>query len=655
MKTRMLALTTVVALYGQAFPAEPVAKQSITPVQAELIADLNARLLKVGAAVYARVTVDWHGADCVLRNGAILEAHVVSVVPHTKTVKSSELGLAFTHAQCGGAKMGPFELMLAAMAAPPADRDYGIMSDSLPIMTAGGPSTYGAILGIKQSQMGAMIMQDDTGINDVPTVPQMKMGEVSGIKGMKLDVGAGPENSSTLTIAGHDVALEKHTLLLLVPANGTYPRMAASSPSANASASAPPTAGTGSNPAGSASGEPARAPAETAADDIDLCAPPQCNVALPAANIIDLGKPAETVSIRQIGYAARPQRVTDSFDNDEALAWLGPKELLVAFNPHMLAPRRLLGKSGWTLRVIRAALIDPDTRRVTRTVDWDLPDDGPYLWPLAGGRTLIHAGSELRVYGEGLKIEKRIPLDGPLAFVRVTPDKSFIAIGVMHERHTPELHAALRESLGGDPEEDVAVTVLNREFEKIAQSSVRSHLMPPTLLDEGQARMLAGPDMRFRIAMHTWDGRDATIARFRSSCAPELSSLAPDLLFLVSCAKQSEGREYRILRTDGNLELRGLANLNECGLSAQTSADGQEFVVKTVQSGIPMTTGALFSGNDLTSEELGVYRARDGKRLLAARVGTPSTSRDGFALSNDGSELAVMTRDQIAIFSVPQK
>src|SRR5579862_9527475 len=47
----------------------------ITPVQAELMADMNARLLKVGAPVYARVTVDWTGTDCVLRSGAVLEAH----------------------------------------------------------------------------------------------------------------------------------------------------------------------------------------------------------------------------------------------------------------------------------------------------------------------------------------------------------------------------------------------------------------------------------------------------------------------------------------------------------------------------------------------------------------------------------------------------
>jgi hypothetical protein len=37
------------------------------------------------------------------------------------------------------------------------------------------------------------------------------------------------------------------------------------------------------------------------------------------------------------------------FENDEALAYLGPRELLVAFNPHLLVPRHSLGRSGSTV------------------------------------------------------------------------------------------------------------------------------------------------------------------------------------------------------------------------------------------------------------------------------------------------------------------
>ena len=74
-----------------------------------------------------------------------------------------------------------------------------------------------------------------------------------------------------------------------------------------------------------------------------------------------------------------------------------------------------------------------------------------------------------------------------------------------------------------------------------------------------------------------------------------------------------------------------------------------------MQSTRPVPEGATFSAADLTSEALGVYRAADGKRLLNVLVGSPSSSRDGFALAPDGSQLAVLTRDQIAVYPVPVK
>ena len=54
-----------------------------------------------------------------------------------------------------------------------------------------------------------------------PLIPRMEMGDVYRIRGLKLSVGTGPENSSILTSKDHDVALEKHSLLLLVPAQWT--------------------------------------------------------------------------------------------------------------------------------------------------------------------------------------------------------------------------------------------------------------------------------------------------------------------------------------------------------------------------------------------------------------------------------------------------
>ena len=644
MKMRILGITTVLALCCTAACAATTATANITPVQAELMADMHARLLKVGSTVFAKVTVDWKGTDCVLRNGAVLEAHVISVVPDIKPAKGSQVSLAFTRAQCGQMKMGDFEMLLAAIAAPPSNSDLGIMSESLPVLSTGtinvgGQATVNSMRDMRNSTDYNLNLE--TTFANFPIDPRMEMGRVSGIRGLKLSVGTGPDNSSVLSSKDHDVALLKHTLLLLVPSQGTFPR-AATNPNI-------------SQPDASGSSAPDAPPPPPPIEEIDRCEPPQCNVALPAGDAIDAGNATATISISQLGFAPRPQKEMKDFDNDEAMAYLGPKELLVAFNPHKLVPRHTLGRSGPTVRVIRAALVNTETHQVTHTVDWELPDNRQYLWPLTEGRVLVHVRSELRVYGADLKIENRVDLDGPLAFVRITPDGSFMAVGVVRERHTPELHAQLSQNLNGEPEEDVTIQVLNRNFETIAKSNARSSLMAPTLMNEGQAKLQALPNNRYRISMTSWDNHPSVVARFDSGCTPELSSIAPDLIFLVSCNKQDDEREYRVLHTDGKVVLMGDSALNELGHAAEGNTGHDAFVVKTVQSSVAASPGDSFRAENFASEELRVYRATDGKRLFGVRVTSPSPSRDGYALSTDGAQLAVLTRDQVAVYAVPAK
>jgi hypothetical protein len=568
---------------------------------------------------------------------------VVSVVPRIKPAKGSEVGLAFTKAQCGELKMGPFELLLSAVAAPPQNSDLGIVSENLPVKSLSGLTGEMALNSMRVSL--ATNLQMESQIYLFPLVPRMQMGDVYGIRGLKLSVGTGPENSSILTSNNRDVALEKHSLLLLVPAQGTFPRASAGSIVDERVAPNGPT---------ETSGGRISAPSRPPVDDIDLCAPPQCNVALPSGNAAGAEHAAATISIRELGYAPRSQKERYSFDHDEALAYLGPRQLLVAFNPHELVSRQTL-KPGATVRMIRAALVDTDTHRVTHTLDWEVPDYGQFLWALTEGRVMVHVGAELRVYGQGLQIQNRVPLDGPLAFVRITPDGSFMAIGVIHERHTSELHAQLVQNLDGDPEEDVNILVLNRSFETIAKSTALSGLMPPTLLNEGQARLTALPNMRYRISMLSWDNHASILTQFTSSCTPEFSSITPDLIFLVSCDKHSQGREYRVLRSNGKLALKGDSTVNECGHAADGSANHEAFVVKIVESTEPVPPGAPLSAAHFSSEELRVYRAADGKRLLGVRIASPSLSRDGYALAPDASQLAVLTRDQLAVYSVPGK
>jgi hypothetical protein len=304
MHMRMLGLTAALVLCWATVSAEKLAKPGADPIQAELMADLHARLLKVGETVYARVKVEWRSPSCVLKNGAVLEAHVVSVVPSIKPVKASEVGLAFTKAQCGDMKMGPFNLLLSAVAAPPEDSDLGVLSYSLPVRAMSGVSGLVVLNSMRISNDRTLELASPE-LYLEPLIPRMEMGDVYRIKGLKLSVGTGPENSSILTSKDHDVSLEKHSLLLLVPAQWTISQPSgepgAPQPESNEPVSRIPAVARAAAP-----------PVPPPVNDIDLCVPPQCNVALPSGNANDAGHAAASISIRELGYSPRPRKETPS-------------------------------------------------------------------------------------------------------------------------------------------------------------------------------------------------------------------------------------------------------------------------------------------------------------------------------------------------------
>jgi hypothetical protein len=461
----------------------------------------------------------------------------------------------------------------------------------------------------------------------------VKPGDVIGIKGYSLDVGGGPEHSSMLAAKGHDITLSAYSQILLVPASAVFETAAPFAvPKALPKEAAALVA-------------PVPAPV---VNDLEVCAPPGCAVDLPVNPAELAGHDAAAIAVKPLGYIPRPNKLLDGFDHEEAIAWLGPHQLLFVFNPHLLVKR---ASGSETARVLRAVLLNTESRSIVRAVDWEITDRNEYLWRLAGGRVLAHVGNELRVYSADLDVERRIPLAGPLAFVRTSPNGEVMAVATRHERHSRELHQKLRDDTGWEPEEDVEVSILNKDFEKIAQAATTSSLQPPTLLNEGQAKLLAQPGQHYRIAMTTWDSKTSTLARFKSYCTPELSSIAPDLLFLLSCDVDGAAVHYRAIRADGKMLLHG-DHIH--GDLAHDAAGGTDtFAVKVVKAERPITPGGGFKPSELSSQEVRVYRASDGKKLITARIKDPVASHGTYALSPDGSQLAVLSESQISFFAVP--
>ena len=379
---------------------------------------------------------------------------------------------------------------------------------------------------------------------------------------------------------------------------------------------------------------------------------PTCHPVSPESEVRSIA--ATGFSLAQIGYHPRPNAEIDSLRNDISLAYLGPHRLLVAFNPHTLVPRYASNSENAPIRVMRAALFELPGMKVVRTIDWPIADANPCLWVIGGDRILVHTGSELRVYDANLHIEQRIPLGGKLRFVRVSPSQKYVVVGVMHERHTQRLHALLVEQMGREPEEDVEIQVLDSAWKPLATGNQSSTYLPPVLSEEGEVSIIAGRNDQWQLSLHTWQQETRNLVRIVSSCTPELTSFPPDLLFLVTCERGYPKKDYRVLRADGKLLLKGVSSSDEVGQRAIGNLDSGLFALRLTEADHSINREGRFQGSDLKSDLVSVYRAADGHRIFAARINLPASSNDSYALSPDGDQLAVLSGQQIAFYALPR-
>jgi len=632
----------------------PASAQERVPVQADLVRGIEAGRVKAGDAVLAKVIAKWQSPECALREGAILKGRIVAQNVRSKTEKTSQIAMLFDGGQCGGRDMKPIPLTVAAVLAvdPSQDRneyENQPLSEAVGLGLGRDPGPNG--IGGSQSGTRSVTQAAATVYVSPPRYkgPTAVMpGQVVGIRGMKLNVGGGPEGSSVLSNSGHNVRLESGAQLLLVLNPNASSSVATSASTATASTITRASSSSTSAP-------PNESTIAESADETDVCLPPQCNVAM-APNPAEsrMAAASATFPLKNLGYM--PERLDHAmygFDFGSAIAYLGEKELLFTFNPHILIHRSGTEAQFSKLRIIRAVLINAQDRKVEKTVDWKVADLHQYLWPIGQDRVLVHVGHELRVYGPGLKLERRRALDGPLAFVCLSPSAKYLAVGLVHERHTSAVHRELSEAEASEPEEDVEIKVLDSDFRTLATVARSSRAAPPILSDDGEIQILSAKKNRWRIMEETWDTQKHLVAQVNSSCRPQGTTLPQNLLFLVGCDPQNAAKWYRVLRPNGKPVLKGSPSSTELERTANGSATGGLFTIAMAEAGRSITPDSAFQTSDLQSERIAVYRADNGERVFSVAVVSPAPTMQTFVLSPAGDQLAVLEGDELDLYQIP--
>jgi hypothetical protein len=627
------------------------------PLQADLLAVLDAAKLTRGATVLAKARVIWNNPTCHLQAGAIVIGHVIDLEQRSKQNKGSSVTIAFDHAECEGS-VTPFSFTLFAIVAYPKIDEGAPMVSTADVYGRGGMiAGHGGVPMPGPTSLGLgsdMLARREETKDQTPAT--IESGQVVGLKRVRLRVGTGPDGASIVSSPKDDVRLEGATQLVLMPRAAVAPEPqlsiaeASSGPTSSPADTASPT-----HPPPSASDPAPVAPPVTASitppevDETDVCTA-SCSL-VPDATALTPARASLSLSTTALGYVPHDRREYAAFDFESTLNFLDGQNLLFTYDPHKLRQRIPNGISSESVRTIRAVVLDPATLKVKRILDWQVQGEGQYLWRAGPGRFLVHLGPHLRLLGPDLAVIREIPLEGKLLFVSSSPSGDHIAVGTLHERHTRAMHDQLVETLGTQPEEDVDIQLFDQDLRVQFAIQQSSSLPPPVLSDAGEVRVNSSGLNRWLIREYNWNRTIRTIAKVTSQCRPDLATPLPNAIFIVGCNPSTSQNWYRMIRLDGHPILNSNGTSEDLERSS-SSTDQANFAVRVVRANNAVSRGDTFYRQDLKEQQVSVYRASDGKRLFFTINPGISLAEQTFALSPNATQLAIVSDLTILIYPI---
>jgi hypothetical protein len=630
------------------------------PLYAKLLGRLDANHLSDGKPFFAKTSANWKDGSCTLKAGTVLEGVVVRVLPRDKNLKHAEMDLRFHPVYCDGDELHQVVPLLVATEAPHQnnqDENEALANTALANTFANMVASHIAMRAVVPAKPAGV---PDGGISSSPgsmsggdsSDETLRVGEMRGFSKVKLSLPMLVTDPTILTSA-NPLLVDRDTrfALILRPFSAeTEEGVAAASTGASPASSAT-SAKTVTAPAPKPV-VPAEA-AEIEKPDVEICVETGCAA---ASNVADTNTKLErTVPLHPLGYRVRANQVLRSLADDAAVAFVGENQVLVTFNPHPLVRRSPSEANRATEpRIIRAALISAATGKVLRESEWRVPERGPYLWALDQGRVLARTANALTIFGPGLAVERQWTPPGSVRFVRISPSRSLIVVGVERERHSSEEHLRLAEFLGPErsPDEDEDLTLLDEKLKVLGTEPMDAIVPLPAVLDSGVLLSNAGTRQKWVVQQLTWDHKKQTIVHVSSSCPLRMDTLPTNLIVLTGCAADGNSYWYKVVRPDGKTLLTGTTSNQNWVEAADAPSAGKVFAIGIAEASRPVDFGAGMLASDFNGVTVSVYRSSNGQRLFATRSSRAAVNRHSFALSPTGDTLAILSGDALSLYRI---
>lgn len=368
-----------------------------------------------------------------------------------------------------------------------------------------------------------------------------------------------------------------------------------------------------------------------------------------------LGFPGYTVAMMHAGASMATVHLLDK------------SHLLFTFSLRTLVPRLPGDDDNDSDRLVAGEVIEIPTGKILARTQWHLHDHGRYLWSVGHGVFVLRSGDDLSTFapmrglGNGTAFQRTaLPhRPGHPELVTGSPDGEIVMLELQHQSEQEE---ASRDE---QPKRKHTVIEFYRiEVPKVAADPVELKsagvVGSPGLLHlalDGDGYLWAEDGRRnhWSVLFDEYEGKAQDLVAVDSSCSPRMELMSRGEFLLMSCGLNDAAQMLSAYGFDGHENWREVfgESLQPPTFVAAPMVGRFAMSRLTASGGGPPIAG--MANDDATLvQEVRVYGTESGDLLLDVPCSPVLRSPENFDLSADGRTLAVLGRDSINLYTLPE-
>ncbi|MGA9719311.1 MAG: hypothetical protein WBQ79_13610, partial [Acidobacteriaceae bacterium] len=372
-------------------------------------------------------------------------------------------------------------------------------------------------------------------------------------------------------------------------------------------------------------------------------------------------QPVARIPVQPLGYRAPGKLYLLARYSSSSLEFLDPTHVLLTFRePHLLVRQQ---SSDGLDQVVQADVLELPTGKIVAQDEWLLHDRGRYLWKLAEDRMLLRIGSQLFEVNDKLHLKRLYQSPTELEEVQTSPDGRLLVVENELEKHTQEEHdrlvrqAALRG--GTPPAEDVQVQMMRLDEPKLMLSAHADAAGDVPATADGffmqKQRKEAQWELRFQPyeKAAAGDGEGTPVAEIDSTCDPTEKVLNPQSVLVLSCPPGHNDRYVAVYSLHQQKLWDGKWQSNFTWPAFRVSQNGASVAISWLAVNRPVSAREPIDDDEVQNQVLSVLDSRSGSLRFALLLKPIVSAGGNFALSADGSRLAVLNRGAVEVYDLP--